>query len=131
MRLSDILQKACRFGASGLMVTACHVFMAYSLISHFKASPALANGVAFAISAMISYGLNTLWSFSASASPRNFQRFLIVTIAGCLLASLIARVAEAHGLPYYQGILLIILLVTPITFLLHLLWTYRWVKEDA
>ena len=114
-----------RFGATGLVATGIHVLVAVTLIAGWRTPPYLANAVAFLTATAFSYAINTLWSFSSRMDRSTLGRYLCVAAFGCLATTAIAAAADAAGFDYRIGILLVIALVTPSTFLLHSAWTYR------
>lgn len=114
-----------RFGITGLMATGIHVVVAVTLITRLSMFPYVANPVAFLTATGFSYATNTLWSFSSQMSHRTMLRYACVAVLGCLATVAIAAAAEIAHLDYRLGILLVIALVTPTTFVLHSLWTYR------
>jgi len=114
-----------RFGITGLVTTGIHVAVAMTLIDRLGALPHVANPIAFLVATSFSYATNTLWSFSHRMSHRTLLRYACVSLFGCLTTAAIAAAAEAMRLDYRIGILLVIALVTPATFALHSLWTYR------
>jgi putative flippase GtrA len=123
--LKSILRRAVKFGVTGLFVTACHAAYAATAIELNGWTPPVANGAAFVFSTLVSYLVNTRWSFSRQPSGRTFARFWVVCGLGFLQSVGIAAAAERAGLPYSMGILLIAVSLPPVSFLLHLLWTYR------
>lgn len=114
-----------RFGITGLMATGIHVVVAVTLITRLSMFPHVANPIAFLTATGFSYATNTLWSFSSRMNHKILLRYASVSLFGCLATITIAAAAEAAHLSYRFGILLVIALVTPITFALHSLWTYR------
>ena len=120
-----IAQRALRFACSGILVSALHAAIAFTLLRFVTTSPALANGGAFVTATAASYALNTLWSFSRRPTGRTLQRFVAVSVTGLVLAMAIARQCELLGLSNWQGIVAVVILLPPITFLLHNFWTYR------
>ncbi|MBT2143284.1 GtrA family protein [Rhodanobacter sp. LX-100] len=114
-----------RFGITGLMATGIHVVVAVTLITRLSMLPYMANPIAFLTATGFSYATNTLWSFSSRMSRPTLLRYACVSLFGCLATMAIAAAAEAAHLDYRIGILLVIALVTPATFALHSLWTYR------
>ncbi|MBL8510161.1 MAG: GtrA family protein [Betaproteobacteria bacterium] len=95
------------------------------LISGFGLLSTVANAIAFVLATIVSYTVNTLWSFSSNPDRRNMLRFLIVALIGCFLTVAVSAAAQSLGLHYLYGIGLITLIVPPTTFLLHRYWTYR------
>ena len=123
--MQDQLKKAQRFAVSGVLVTGLHVLIADTMIRVFAAHPSTANGIAFLCATAFSYALNTLWSFSSTIRAQNLIRFLLVSAFGCVLAMAVSGVAEFYGMHYWIGILGVVAVVPPMTFLLHTNWTYR------
>jgi putative flippase GtrA len=114
-----------RFVLTGLGLTLVHTLLAAAFIELVSPIPALANGLAFAAATVLSYLVNTHWSFSARLSGESFKRFLIVSVIGLVLAMLISWSVQLAGHHYLWGILAVAVSVPPVTFLLHNFWTYR------
>lgn len=114
-----------RFGITGIMVTGVHVVVAASFINYIVAIPWLANGVAFVTATISSYLLNTLWSFSSPLKRSNLYRFIGVSGLGFTMAVSISRIIELLGYRYWIGIAFVVLIVPPLTFILHSSWTYK------
>lgn len=110
---------------TGLFVTALHAVVAVLFIHFVMPMPPLANGVAFAVATVVSYLINTTWSFSARLHGRTLMRFMTVSGAGFLLAMFVAWVAQLAGLNYLLGIGAVALTIPAFTFVLHNFWTYR------
>ena len=122
---SPKLRKAFRFALTGLFITLLHVAVAMLMVEVFNTSPSAANGVAFVVSAVTSYIINTLWSFSARLHGYTLVRFLCVSLIGFAVSMLIARLAQQGGYDYRIGIAGVVIIVPVLTFLLHSKWTYR------
>nr|WP_282961457.1 GtrA family protein [Pseudomonas sp. 14A] len=114
-----------RFAVTGLFVTALHALVAVLFIRFIAPEPPLANGFAFAVATVVSYLINTAWSFSARLHGRTLLRFLTVSAGGFLLAMLVAWAAQMAGLNYLFGIGAVALTIPAFTFVLHNFWTYR------
>jgi len=117
-----------RFGITGVIATGIHVMVAAALIAKLHVLPYVANPIAFLIATAFSYATNTMWSFASRLDRRTLRRYVCVAAFGLLATAAIAAVAEAAGLDYRIGIVLVIALVTPGTFVLHSVWTYRAVR---
>jgi putative flippase GtrA len=122
---AQLLRQGSRFIVTGALATAIHAAIAIAFMQLIAPAPALANGCAFAMATLFSYLGNTLWSFSSSIRARTFLRFLAVSAGGCLLAMGVAGAADAAGWNYLVGILLVVCVVPPVTFVAHRRWTYR------
>lgn len=114
-----------KFGLTGVCSTLIHIVVATTLISGFDKTTPIANGTAFILATLFSYGVNTLWSFSNQISSRNARRFIIVSLLGLALTILISLLADALNLHYMVGIAMVVVTVPIYTFLAHSLWTYR------
>ncbi|MFJ2683822.1 GtrA family protein [Pseudomonas sp. NPDC087342] len=122
---SALIKRALRFAVTGLFVTALHAVVAVLFINFVMPMPPLANGVAFAVATVVSYLINTTWSFSARLHGRTLMRFMMVSGAGFLLAMFVAWAAQIAGLNYLMGIGAVALTIPAFTFVLHNFWTYR------
>lgn len=124
-RYRPLLRRAIRFGVTGVFVTGCHTAYAVAAIELDGWAPPTANGFAFTFATLVSYLVNTRWSFSSQVSGRTFVRFWMVCGVGLSMSIAIAAAVERAGLPYPFGIGLISVAVPPVSFALHSLWTYR------
>jgi putative flippase GtrA len=122
---SALIQRGVRFAVTGLLVTALHALVAVLFINFISPLPPLANGVAFAVATLVSYVINTTWSFSARLHGRTLLRFLLVSVCGFWLAMFVAWAAQIAGFHYLQGIAAVALTIPAFTFVLHNFWTYR------
>jgi len=122
---SVFIQRGVRFAVTGLFVTALHALVAIAFIQFISPLPPLANGVAFAVATLVSYVINTAWSFSARLQGRTLLRFLLVSVGGFFLAMIVAWAAQMAGLHYLLGIVAVALTIPAFTFVLHNFWTYR------
>lgn len=84
-----------------------------------------ANGIAFLTANTLSYFLNTMWSFEQPTSGRNYTRFIATSLLGLGISVSISGVASTAGLSDLIGLLMVAIVLPPITFLAHLLWTYK------
>lgn len=123
--IKPVLRRAIKFGISGIVVTACHAAYAATAIELNAWTPPAANGLAFLFATLVSYLLNTRWSFSAQPCRQSFLRFWVVCGLGLVQSMAIAAAVERAGEPYPVGIALIAVTVPPVSFVLHSVWTYR------
>lgn len=117
--------RAFRFALTGLLLTAVHAAIAITYFKYVMADLAHANGVAFVAATMLSYIVNTTWSFSARIRGGTLLRFMVVSGVGFLLSVFVASFLQKLGWGYLLGIGAVVLTVTPVTFVLHNCWTYR------
>ena len=114
-----------RFCITGAFNTALHGLIAITCIEILYLHPAIANGIAFICATTTSYMINTQWTFSTQITNKTFVKFALVSLFGLLATVTLAWLAEHYQLSHYLGILLTVLFVTPITFALHLRWSYQ------
>lgn len=113
-----------RFIISGTLATTIHVVIVFFVMERIIAVASLANATAYTVATTVSYIINTTWSFNDKLTKKIFFRFCIVSLFGLILSALASQLAQAAGLSYSTGIIIVIATVTPSTFLLHSLWTY-------
>ncbi|MES2535663.1 MAG: GtrA family protein [Pseudomonadota bacterium] len=118
-------KRAIRFACTGLFVTGVHALIVIMFMRFLMPHPPLANGVAFIGATLISYVINTTWSFSSRLNGKTFSRFVVVSVFGFLLAMLIAWIAQDLGFDYLIGLCAVALTMPPITFFLHNFLTYQ------
>ncbi|MEM9668381.1 MAG: GtrA family protein [Pseudomonadota bacterium] len=121
----SVLTKASRFAATGLGATCVHVSVALACLKLSGLGPMYANGIAFLTANTLSYFLNTMWSFEQPTSGRNYTRFIATSLLGLGISVSISGVASTAGLSDLIGLLMVAIVLPPITFLAHLLWTYK------
>jgi putative flippase GtrA len=114
-----------RFILSGILATVIHTVIAATLIERWRLEPAYANAIAFSVATAVSYIVNTLWSFSGALGGVTLGRFVLVQLLGVCLAAGVSGTADLLGLHYLIGIVCVPLFVTPVTYTLHRIWTYR------
>jgi putative flippase GtrA len=117
--------KLLRFCVSGLFATGLHVSIAMTLIVRAEFSPPSANAIAFACSTGGAYLLNTFWSFSSAPALTNVWRFVVVSLSGLALTTLVSHVMQVVGASPGLGIAMVVCVVPPLTFVAHRQWTYR------
>lgn len=122
-----LFRQASRFTTTGVLATALHALTVMTLVTLIVPAPSqvVANGIAFILANGFSYVVNSLWSFTAPLHGLRFMKFLAVSVIGFLGTLLIAYVAEHIGLSPLSGIVLVVCIMTPVTFILHRAWTFR------
>jgi putative flippase GtrA len=120
-----LIRRMIRFGLTGLLNTAVHVVIASSLIELMSVMPAIANGIAFTFATLISYFINTVWSFAGTLHGRTLFRFVAVSLMGLALASGVSGAISYLGLSYWYGIAAVVSVLPLFNFSMHHFWTYR------
>jgi putative flippase GtrA len=115
-----------KFIVVGIVTTLIHILIVIALVDGgLGVSPVPANCIAFLSATAFSYTANTKWSFSREFSASNARRFLITASAGFAVAYCLASLAESYNWHYLAGVALIVVCLPILTFVTHLLWTYR------
>ncbi|MCG5075244.1 GtrA family protein [Paraburkholderia tagetis] len=112
-----------RFGIAGVIATGVHVSVAWSVFNWLVRDSTVANVAAFVIANIVSFLLQTLWSFSSRPTVARFLRFATVSIAGFLAAALIPLLCgrETIWLPTFA----VVLCIPALSYVLHARWTYQ------
>lgn len=118
-------RRALRFGATGVFVTLVHVVVASGWIHFVDGNPSFANAVAFTVATLVSFLMNTLWSFSSVIEKDVLLKFALVALVGLLLSASISGVVDWLGFDYKIGIFAVVCVLPPSNFLMHHFWTYR------
>lgn len=113
-----------RFVITGVLTTGLHIVSALSFLAMVSPSPVFANGIAFAIANTFSYVLNSLWSFSKPLHGKRWLRYLGVSAIGFTCTLLIAYAAKEVGLSPQLGVMMVVIVMTPVSFVLHRSWTF-------
>lgn len=92
-----------KFFIVGLLNTAVHFVLLSLLVSNYGMEPEISNVLAFAATNMISYVLNTYWTFKAKAALPHYVRFLASSLMGLFLSYAIMKVAILIGWNYQIG----------------------------
>jgi len=114
-----------RFAATGVFNTLLHAAIAAACIHFVSYRPSVANGVAFVAATVVSFFINTLWSFSSSVDRVVMLKFVVVALIGLPIAAGVSGLVDALGFPYQAGIAAVVCVMPPVNFLLHHFWTYR------
>ncbi|GLQ53711.1 GtrA family protein [Devosia nitrariae] len=112
-----------RFAAAGLISTGTHIAVALSL-TYLGWGPGLANGCAFCVALLVSWYLNTVWTFGQSPARAQFARYTAVSALGLVATVAIAELVRTAGGTDLMGIAVVVLLVPVMTYSLHAIWTF-------
>ncbi|WP_371859250.1 GtrA family protein [Pseudomonas sp. AP19] len=108
-----------RFACVGVGNTAIHLCVVFLLVEQLAIQPPLANAAAFAVANIVSYLLNSTWTFQKKTSFAGYSRFFIVSLVGlgiswgCVFSS---ELLEFH---YAAGVLVSVFFVAIIGYLLN------------
>lgn len=114
-----------RYVVTGALATLLYVVSVFTLVSVLQLPPVGANTIAYVITVLFSFTLNTKWSFSTNFSHAVFWKFCAVSMCGACLAAAISAAVQHLGMHYWYGVILIVCISPPLTFFLHRAWTYK------
>ena len=113
-----------RFALVGVANTLAHGLVVVALMEVLKPPAALANGVAFVFANLMSYALNSRFTFKAPMSFAGYRRFLLVSLVSLALTLLITSGVEYAGLHYGIGLLMVIFVVPVLNYLVMKVWAF-------
>ena len=114
-----------RFVVTGVLATLTHIAVVFSLAHLFLLTAGAANFVASILATLVSYTLNSMWSFKSSMTKQNAIRFASVAGGCAVLAAILAELVSRAGHGLLTGIFTCVVVITPISFLMHRNWTYK------
>ncbi|WP_095048547.1 GtrA family protein [Pseudomonas sp. Irchel s3h9] len=113
-----------RFGLVGVANTAVHAGIVIMLMEACVPPAFVANGVAFFFANLMSYTLNSRFTFRLPMSFLGYRRFLLVSLVSLALTLLITSVIEFLGWHYGVGLILAILVVPVLNYLVMKVWAF-------
>lgn len=113
-----------RFGLVGVANTVVHAGIVIALMEAFAPPAFVANGVAFVFANLMSYALNSRFTFRTALSFSGYRRFLAVSLVSLVLTLLITSAVEYLGWHYAVGLLMVILVVPVLNYIVMKLWAF-------
>lgn len=108
-----------RFACVGVGNTTIHLCIVYLLVEQLYIHPPLANTAAFTAANVVSYLLNSTWTFQKKASLTGYSRFFLVSLSGLAISWGCVFGSELLELHYLTGVLISVLFVSIIGYLLN------------
>ena len=117
-----------RFGCIGTAAAGVHMGVV-ALLVPFGLHPLLANIVAFVTAFNVSYFGHRFWTFgnrTELSHKQSASRFWVIAVTSFTInETLFFLFLNYTALPYLVSLFLVLIIVTPITFLLSRLWAFR------
>ncbi len=114
------------FGLIGVLATAVHYLSALLSVELLGVTVLLANVLAYCVAVAVSYVGHTRFTFRASASRRNFLRFITVSLSALGLSQLLLFALQSWTrFPYQFNLLLGVGIIPVYSFLCNKFWVYR------
>ncbi|NIF29507.1 GtrA family protein [Pantoea sp. Tr-811] len=124
MRLIRKYQQFLCFAVVGVANTTVHAGIVVLLMETLAPPAAIANGAAFVFANLMSYTLNSRFTFRSPMSFFGYRRFLLVSLVSLALTLLITSAVEYAGLHYVVGLLMVIFIVPVLNFLVMKIWAF-------
>lgn len=113
-----------RFGLVGVVNTGVHAGIVIALMETWVPPAYIANGIAFFFANVMSYCMNSRFTFRTPISFRGYRRFLLVSLLSLALTLAITSLVEYFGLQYGIGLLLVIFVIPVINYLVMKMWAF-------
>lgn len=113
-----------RFALVGVANTLVHALVVVALMEALLPPAAVANGVAFVFANLMSYTLNSRFTFRMPMSFFGYRRFLLVSLVSLALTLLITSAVDYAGLHYSIGLLMAIFVVPVLNYLVMRVWAF-------
>ena len=120
-----IAVQAGKFVLCGLVSAASYTATIVSLVELAGWHTAAATVVGFTVGTVVSYVLNSLFTFQEELGRSRFARFGTVTLIGLGINIAIVEGAQLVGLHYGFGVFGSLVVAPAFNFLAHRLWTFR------
>jgi len=111
----------------GVLNTLVHFAITIALVELAMWQPIIASIIGFCAAVVVSFTLNSLWTFAQTdALPRRFVRFILVSVSGLLLNTIIMYLAvNICSLHYLLGLMVIVVVIPVYSFTLNYYWSFR------
>ncbi|MHA7115258.1 GtrA family protein [Pseudomonas promysalinigenes] len=113
-----------RFAMVGIANTAVHAGVVIGLMETLAPPAAVANGCAFIVANLMSYCINSRFTFRVPMSWLAYRRFLLVSLVSLGLTLLITSWVEYMGWHYGLGLVMVIFIVPVLNFMVMRLWAF-------
>ena len=113
------------FGIIGVINTVTHSMIVICAVELITLNPVTANIVAFFNTNILSYLMNSKWTFESIPSLLGYGRFLVASAVGLFLTVAFATLAEFMEWHYLIGLFLIIVIMPFLTYFVYKVWVFR------
>ena len=113
-----------RFGLVGVANTVVHAGIVIVLMEALAPLAFIANGVAFMFANLVSYALNSRFTFKTPISFMGYRRFLLVSLVSLALTLLITWLVEYLEWHYGVGLAIVILVAPVLNYLVMKIWAF-------
>lgn len=125
-------QRLIRFGIIGAVATGAYYLLGLLFVYYWHFPILAGNALAYAISFVVSYLGQSLWTFQATSGHRHMlPRFAIAQIAGLGINTAIIKYLHKLGSPYAVSMLAAILIVPVCVYLLCKYWVFASTRKSG
>lgn len=123
----SLMKQFTKYGFIGLLGTVINTLILILSVEVLKLHPMWGSFFGFVGSLIISFFLNTLWTFQNNrVSFRTFFRYTLVSIFGFLInLFIILIIVDTLSLSYLLAQVISVIIVPMVNFLLNKLWTFE------
>lgn len=123
--MPTLVQQVATFLVSGVAASGTHYAVYVALVAAGWLGPIPATVVGFCVGTVVSYVLNSRFTFRAALTRASFTRFWIVTLLGGGLNTALVATQTALGVHFGLAGLTAIAAGAAFNFAGHKLWTFR------
>lgn len=113
-----------RFGLVGIVNTGVHTGIVIALMETLAPPAYFANGIAFMFANVMSYCMNSRFTFHTPISFKGYRKFLLVSLVSLALTLAITSLVEYLGFHYGFGLMLVIFVVPVLNYLVMKMWAF-------
>ena len=120
-----VMSEILKFVLVGITNVLFYFAMVYFFLLILDLNPVIANGVAYFVTSIYSYVMNSFITFQLAFSFSKLLKFIVASIFLSLLASLITKLILFFGYDYAVSMFVIILGLPVISFSIHKHWSLK------
>lgn len=113
-----------RYAFVGVCNTLVHLAVVLIVLNIIGLGQMVANSIAYVVSSIFSFFMNSKWSFRQKPNSRNFSRFQVVTLVGLLVSSGIGFAGDYFNWNFIVTVLYVAVAVPFVSFMLHRKYTF-------
>lgn len=121
-----VLLEFVKYSLVGVIGTALHTLTLYIGVEYLSLNPLLSSSLGFILSLLVSYLLNSAWTFDSGSNVRILVKYIIVCLSGFLLNLVLIYLFSYVILHNYMyGQYIAIILVPLFNFALNKIWAFK------
>lgn len=109
----------------GVINSLAHSVIVICAVELITLNPVTANIMAFISTNILSYFMNSKWTFALSPTLLGYGKFLLASASGLFITVAFSSLAELMEWHYLIGLFLIIVIMPFLTFFVYKAWVFR------